>query len=838
MTATSRESRGAGGPRHAAPAPVPRPRGRHAAPVPVPRPRRSVDPVTRPIPRVAPTTTIPHGETATTAIPLVDTATSAFPVVDTATTAIPVAGVATEAIPARHTAAEPVTDRFPVVAPPAPSLSTRADVVVLAVASGVAVAAPALASASVSLPGRPVLAVLFMLVVPGVPVALFLRLPDRLLSANIALGVSLGANLLVATAVLQAGWWHPVPASWALTAVAIAFAVAVGRRMLATGVAPAVRPAAEPSRVRFRLVTSFVLVVAMTVWAIGVHETDLNAAGLLGVATAVGWKYVVALAMLMSVAAAALLRRQLDAAVLAACTVLVTLALYGFVNIADGQASVATGWLHVGFIHYITDYGHVLASYDARFSWPGFFAAGAQLVALAGVPDARPFLLLSPVVFNLLSLLAVFLIGRSVTSSPRCAWLTVFVVLCTNWYQQDYFAPQAVCYVLYLVVVATLLWSSTQCPTSAVGARGVGRALEIARRVPARPPGVTSGASLGTGATLLVMGAATVVSHQLTPVAVIIALVTFVVCGATRYRSLWIMIVLLMVAWYSYGATDFIFGHLGEVIGDVGQVQNTISSAVTDRLTGNPVYLYAQQTRIGWSGALFGVALLGAWFVRRRRDAVLVVGLAVGPFTLMLLQSYGGEVLIRCFLYAAPFLATLAVVGARGVVHAVRERTGRRRAGDRTASRPVVGVPVIALTAVALTVMSLALTFTRGLNVSFERNPGGLLAGSDFLLDRIPTGAAVGTLRFPGILPYRRLGDYSALSLEERFCGVPEVECAIKDRPEFILVTTTQDRIGELQSALPRGWTITIADELIARGLYTKVFVNRDVEILKITGER
>lgn len=825
MTATSRDSRERSGPRHAAP--VPRPRGRHAAPVPVPWPRGPVEPPTRPVPPV---------EDDTTAFPAV--ATTAIPVVEAATTVIPVVDAVTEAIPVVDAAAVLVTERFPVVTPRAPSPFTRGDVVVLALASVVALAAPGLASASVPLPGRPVVAVLFMLVVPGVPVAMFLRLPDRLLSANIALGVSLGANLLIATAVLQAGWWQPVMASWVLTAVALAFAVAVVRRLLATGLAPAARAPATPSAVRFRLVTSFVLIVAVTVWSIGVHETDLNAAGLLGVASAVGWKYVVALALMMSVAATALLRRRLDGIVLTACAVLVTLALYGFVNIADGQASVATAWLHVGFIHYITDNGHVLASYDARFSWPGFFAAGAQLVALAGVPDARPFLLLSPVVFNLLSLPAVFLIARSVTSSRRCAWAAVLVVLGTNWYQQDYFSPQAVCYVLYLVVIATLLWSSTRCVAAPVASRGVRRVLDVMKRVPARPPGLTSGSSLGVEATLLVMGAATVVSHQLTPVAVIIAMVTFVLCGATRYRSLWIILVLVMVAWYSYGATDFIFGHLGEVIGDVGQVQNTFSSAVTNRLTGNSVYLAAQQTRIGWSGALFAAALLGAWFVRRRRDAVLVIGLAVGPFGLMLLQSYGGEVLIRCFLYATPFLATLAVVGARGVVHARRERAGVRRAADRAASRPAVGRPVVALAAVALTAMSLALTFTRGLNVSFERNPNGLLAGSDFLLDRIPTGAAVGTLRFPGILPYRRLGDYSALSLEERFCGVPEVACAIKDRPEFILVTTTQDRIGELQSALPRGWTTTIADELIARGVYTKVFVNRDVEILKLTDER
>ena len=59
-------------------------------------------------------------------------------------------------------------------------------------------------------PGRTWTALAFAFLVPGVPVALLLRLPSLLASAGIAVAVSVATQIIVSMAMLQTGWWHPV----------------------------------------------------------------------------------------------------------------------------------------------------------------------------------------------------------------------------------------------------------------------------------------------------------------------------------------------------------------------------------------------------------------------------------------------------------------------------------------------------------------------------------------------------------------------------------------------------------------------------------------------------
>jgi hypothetical protein len=92
-------------------------------------------------------------------------------------------------------------------------------------------------------PGRTWTALAFAFLVPGVPVALWLRLPSLLASTGIAVAVSIATQILVSMAMLQTGWWHPVVSVLLPALVACAVAVPVWRR-------PAPLPDAVPERPR------------------------------------------------------------------------------------------------------------------------------------------------------------------------------------------------------------------------------------------------------------------------------------------------------------------------------------------------------------------------------------------------------------------------------------------------------------------------------------------------------------------------------------------------------------------------------------------------------------
>lgn len=704
-----------------------------------------------------------------------------------------------------------------------PSARIRAERVVLYLAALVAVLTPVVAAVDVSFPGRTLLALLFTLAVPGVPLVSLLRIPDAALASSLAGAVSISCALLAATVALATGWWSPLAWAAVLAAVALLATVwalrALGRRPNPAGSASADVHATPAERTGFsvwsRPVSAVALLAALGLWRLATRWVDLDSSGPLGVIGVVGWPYVVAIVLVAAVAAVQLLRPQLDALMLAGTAVVLALMIFAFVNVADGEASVSTGWLHVGFARFIDVHQSSFTGLDARASWPGFFAATAQLVRLAGVPDASAFLQLAPFFYNAAAIAPLLVIARCITRSRRLAWLAVFVYLGANWVQQDYFSPQATAFLLYLVTLAMLLWSATAATAEPLAGSLRARIGQAWRRRPGLPPGTTSMQSLGREAALMLIAAAIVVSHQLTPITLVMGLLLFALTGYTRHRRLWLVVSLLFLAWFSYGATDFWSGHLSTVFGDLGKLTSNLNSAVGSRVVGDPTYRAMQNVRVGWS-LFYGVlALVGLWSIRRRPDALLLALIAASAGGLVLVQSYGGEVVLRSFLFAGPILAPLAAL-------ALRALTARAAL-----------VKAVALT-VVLAAFGLLGTLTRGVNVSFERVTHDDVAAAQVLWDRLHRGDSIGYLAPAGAYAANRVGEFEAVLLDPAYCGVPALQCAVNRTPRFILVSRTQDAEEQLVAGQPPGSATALADSLVRGGLYTVIYRGPDAQVLEL----
>ena len=74
--------------------------------------------------------------------------------------------------------------------------------------------------------------------------------------------------------------------------------------------------------------------------------------------------------------------------------------------------------------------------------------------------------------------------------------------------------------------------------------------------------------------------AAVVVSHQLTPLVTIGALMSMSVLGVTRHKLLWLAALLIFIAWFTYGASAYWQGHLGEVLRELGSVRSSLGVGV------------------------------------------------------------------------------------------------------------------------------------------------------------------------------------------------------------------------------------------------------------------
>ncbi|WP_052442318.1 hypothetical protein [Streptacidiphilus neutrinimicus] len=319
-------------------------------------------------------------------------------------------------------------------------------------------------------------------------------------------------------------------------------------------------------------------------------------------------------------------------------------ALHGAAALVEPVPRFPTAYQHLGFVDYIERTGHTLPLWDARFSWPGFFGLVALLLRAGGVDNPLPVLRWSQVGSQLLCLAALAVLLRSLGLPRRTRWCALWFFVAASWVGQDYFSPQAFTYALYLAFLAVLL-TAFRVPED-------GRPRESGGRLERTLP-------LGL---LTALFLAAVTAHQLTPFVMIAAAGLLRLTRRTTL-SLWFAVLLAALAagWISLAAEGFWSGHLDTIFGGLGQLGGNVSSGVADRVKGDPAHQAVLYLRVLLSGAWFGLAVLGWW--RRRRaghgERALLV-LAFMPFFTLGMQSYGGEIALRVFLFALPGVAPLA----------------------------------------------------------------------------------------------------------------------------------------------------------------------------------
>jgi hypothetical protein len=135
----------------------------------------------------------------------------------------------------------------------------------------------------------------------------------------------------------------------------------------------------------------------------------------------------------------------------------------------------------------------------------------------------------------------------------------------------------------------------------------------------------------------------------------------------------------------------------------------------------------------------------------------------------------------------------------------------------------VVTESAVVVGAVALAVVAgLLLVGTRGLNTSFERTAPGLVAASErYFALAGPHDAVATTLEGSGLAPR-----YPVASPNERLLDVDAclsdglASCFGDDPPEFVLLSSEQEALGELQQGRSTGWLWQFGDRLTSSGRY------------------
>lgn len=503
--------------------------------------------------------------------------------------------------------------------------------------------------------------------------------------------------------------------------------------------------------------------------------------------------------------------------------------LFGVTALVEREPGYFSAYLHVGFIEYIARTGSTLPTLDARFSWPGSFSFGALLTQLAGVDSALSFVRWAPVVFNLLWLLPIWVIVSSITTNPRVRWLTIWIFPISNWVHQDYLSPQALNYFLYLVVLAVLLRWFRPRIVALVEQRPHRRARVPIRRVLRAdgicedrviPPLLDSAQRCGLFVILVLVYFASVMSHQLTPVVLLLSVGTLAFFRRTTLTTLPVIMCVLLVAWVSFGAETFWVGHLRSLFGGAGAVGSNIAAGIGRRASGGEGRSIVLATRVGFTLSVLGLAGVGV--VRRWRSGsrqLTCVLLAGVPFALIVGQSYGGEMLMRAFLFALPFAA---VFGAMAFFPT---------SVSGGSARMAMSIAVVAI------LMTGGFLVSRYGNERFEMVPSGDLAAMRWIYTHAPPGSKLAAPSRNLPWRYEDIEGFHYSPIADGILASPRAVLRFIDTQpgtSYFIPSQSQQLFGRELYGLPPHWLDKLEGSLVKTRRLELVYSNRDTRVYKV----
>nr|CAD6614961.1 hypothetical protein RKHAN_02759 [Rhizobium sp. Khangiran2] len=584
------------------------------------------------------------------------------------------------------------------------------------------------------------------------------------------------------------------------------------------------------------MLLSGLLLAGCTFCAAGMLRMDPDALGDLGIVSIMGWRSWLGLALLVIGFSTSLTGRLHQ-------TVLPWLFLFALVAAlhlvpayAYGTLRYSWAWKHIGIIDYIMRHGGLerdIAYLSAYHNWPGFFVAWAWLAQQFSLKplEIAAVAAYAPPVFAMAYQIVLHALFLRFTQDRRLIFLAQFVFLGGNWIGQDYFAPQAVTYLLYLV--AMLLCAGPLAQNNARFPLEPHPPLawppKFLSRVAPNPEFPSRrGSAVAAASLLLAMIVLLAVSHQLTPIVLAatltgLALLRRIDFGFAAFAAV------VIVLWDLYFAAPFVSQSLAGELESFGAafVNATDKMADLRELSRDQVIV-----SIVARALTVGVMLLGiVGIIRRWRaghiDLLLLVMLAA-PLPIFVMTSYGGEAVFRVYLFMLP---TLAFLGAASVFPA--ELHGRR------AWTPLV----ITLIGSSLIIGFVISNNGKDMQYRFRQNE---IDAAAWLYDHAPAG----TLLIEGARNYP-----SQFANYENFVYVPIANESPQAREEiardpasvlyrwlsdarwragFVILTRSQEAYAETQGVVPEGTFDHIKDVLSASPNFKTVYRNADAVIFSL----
>ena len=562
--------------------------------------------------------------------------------------------------------------------------------------------------------------------------------------------------------------------------------------------------------------------IALLLGLVALKMSPQSKIGPYGLIDALSPLYYVAIILLLVSFAWNLRTVRHRSALLGAHLAILVFLIHGAPSIIEAGARFQTAYVHVGFVDYIASTGKALPGYDARFNWPSFFEGMAMLQKVAGVGNAEIWIRWWPVALNLLYLPLIWSIANHFLRSQLKAWVATAIFPLANWEAQDYFSPQSISYLLYLTFIFILV-VPLRAHDRPVWQYLFHRALE---RPGDRPMGGGPARSDGREphsvgfylGVLALLATAMATGHQLTPMMAIVSTLILIAAGRTKARGMAVIVPLIVFGWICYGAITFWAGNINLFLGGLGAVGGNVNSGLANRTSGNAAHALAGQIRELISVLIWGLAVVGAFVWRRdNEDRVIVVLLFFSAFGVIAGGNYGGEGILRVYLFSLP--------GAVCLIAALISRLPRFWHSQ------------VALSCVLILFIPLFLVARWG-NELFEMVRPAELTATDTLYKMAHPGSDLISLNSFITWRYTNITSVNYKSVNLTNLGpqtLAQITAVSAKNPNgsYVIMTTGQNEYGWLDYGMPQNWGAMVESLLAHSPHYKLMYENADAEIFQ-----
>lgn len=389
-----------------------------------------------------------------------------------------------------------------------------------------------------------------------------------------------------------------------------------------------------------------ILPVALALWLLSLRHVDLGRMGDLGLLQVLPVLFWVALGLLAFGFVLALSDRRTAGGWFLGYALGLIAILHATPSLLYPALRYGWAWKHVAVVDaMIRNNGHVpnADKLDIYNQWPGFFDLNALFLRATGLESSLGYAVWWPLFCNVLMLGPLLLLYRTMTRDRRLIWGAVWIYFSCSWVGQDYFAPQAFAFLLFVTLIALVMG-------------------QLPRSVLARPDtGPGRGAwPVGRLLVVLLIEFVIICSHPLTPLMMIAALVALALPRRNRRAVLPVLAgaVALTVAWDATVARPYVSSNLSDFLGALVEPEANVVSGLAALGQAAPGQVTVSWVDRGLSAGVFLLAAV-AFFVRPwvRRTGLWLLVLA--PIPVLVANAYGGEMIFRAYLFALPGAAFL-----------------------------------------------------------------------------------------------------------------------------------------------------------------------------------